>query len=360
MSEGGPYKRTTRVLLSRQTAVRRDFDCPPLFLVYFLLLISLVIPNLCAQVPVSGQIETMDDALQQLAERVSAIPNMRGPLRMQFFQDAAFAAETGKDWQETFRKDLEKVQINVTEDASANLLRVGLAETPTELMLSASVRVNEKEEARFVALPRAMFHGANLPVVPVRIEKQLVFQSADRILDAAAFGDGSDSGLLLLAFRGTELSAIRTDRSGTSKQFASLGAAGARTARDLRGEIAATGSEAQVTLPGKNCRVRWGTADDVKCGGAKVTWRAPVVLTPTCDGGGWKLTADGSDWSSPDLLQVVPDWAGRKSSAALMSDFPGPILSIAAAEVPSAASVVTRNLRTGNYEVYRVTLACGN
>jgi len=72
------------------------------------------------------------------------------------------------------------------------------------------------------------------------------------------------------------------------------------------------------------------------------------------------LTADGADWSAPDLLQVAPDGPGRKGSAALLSDFPGPILSIAAAEVPSAALVVARNLQTGSYEVYKVTLACGN
>ena len=277
---------------------------------------------------------------------------------MEFFQDGAFAAETGKDWQESFKRNLEKVRVSVTEDVGANVLRVGLAETPTELVLSAGVRVNDRQEAKFVSLPRTAFRSLSLPVVPVRVEKQLVFQSGDRILDAAAFSAGNDSGLILLAYWGTDLSVIRT--SGASRQFASLAVAGVRMARDVRGEVGTSGNETQVSLPGKSCRVGWSTADDVKCSGGKPTWRAAVVLTPPCDGGSWKLTADGADWSSPDLLQVVPDGAGRRGSAALLSDFPGPILSIATAEIPSAALVVTRNLRTGSYEVYRVSLACGN
>jgi len=348
------------VLLSSQNAVRRDSDRPPLVPLCFLLIILVVSPHLSAQTQPAAQVATLGDALQQLADRVAAIPNLRGPVRVQFFQEGAFAAETGKDWQEAFRKGLEKSRLSVTEDAGATLLRVGLAETPTELVLSAGVRVNDIEEMRFVTLPRTTFHAANLPVVPVRIEKQLVFQSADRILDAAVYVEGKESGLLLLAYRGTDLSVIKTDGSGASRQFASLAAAGVRTARDLRGEVSAAGNEATVTLPGRSCRVGWATAEDVNCGGAKPAWRTAVVLTPTCDSGGWKLSADGADWSAADLLQVAPDGAGRKGSAALLSDFPGPILSIAAAEIPAAALVVTRNLRTGNYEVYKVTLACGN
>ena len=85
-----------------------------------------------------------------------------------------------------------------------------------------------------------------------------------------------------------------------------------------------------------------------------------MVLTPACGDGGWRLLSDGGDWSTPDLLQVVPDGIGRKGSTALLSDFPGPILSIAAGPSSGSALVVTRNLPTGDYEIYKITLACGD
>jgi hypothetical protein len=339
--------------------VRRNLECPPLIPLHFLLLLFLVIPKVCAQAQTAGQVVTLDEAVQQLADRVAAIPNVRGPLRVQYFEDTGFAGETGKDWQEIFRQELEKSRLSVTEEAGANLLRVGLAETPTEIVLSAGVRMNEKEEVRFVALPRTALHSASLPVVPVRIEKQLVFQSADRLLDAAPLVDGNESGLLVLGYRGTDLSVIKMDSSGANQQVVSLAVAGVRASRDLRGELASHSSDVTVVLQEKTCQVSWSTAGETKCHTGKPVWRAAVVLTPSCDKEGWKLMAGGADWSAPDLLQVVPNGALSKGSAALLSDFPGPILNIAPDQA-SAALVVTRNLRTGNYEVYKITLVCGN
>lgn len=312
-----------------------------------------------AQAQPAGQVVTLDQAAQQLAERVAAIPSVRGPLRLQYFEDPAFAGETGKDWQEIFRKELQKSTLGLTEDPGANLLRVGLAETPTEIVLSAGVRMNEKEEVRFVTLPRTSLLSASLPVVPVRIEKQLVFQSPERLLDAVPIVDGNESGWLVLGYRETELSVIKMESSGTNQQAVSLAAAGVRASRDLRGELVPHSSDVTVVLQGKTCQVSWSTAGQTKCHTGTSVWRAAVVLTPSCDNQGWKLMAHGADWSVPDLLQVVPNAALGKGSAALLSDFPGPILNIAP-DQDSAALVVTRNLRTGNYEVYKITLLCGN
>jgi hypothetical protein len=61
-----------------------------------------------------------------------------------------------------------------------------------------------------------------------------------------------------------------------------------------------------------------------------------------------------------EVLQVVPDGALRESSAAVLSEFPGPIFGTNGEQNPSSALVVTQNLRTGNYEIYKITLACGN
>jgi len=59
------------------------------------------------------------------------------------------------------------------------------------------------------------------------------------------------------------------------------------------------------------------------------------------------------------MLQIVPDDA-IEGQAALVSEFPGPILKIHGAENQDSALIVAKNLRTGNYGVYQITLACGN
>lgn len=328
---------------------------------YFLLSLLLFLA-FCA-VPVHAMLAdstSLDEAISQFVERVAAIPNLRGPLRLQFFQDASFATETGKDWQETFRKEIEKHHLAVTDDPAATPLRVGLAETPTQLVFSAGTRVLEKDEVRFLTLPRTAFRAASLPVAPIRIERQLVYQSQDRILDASSLWNGTEGGMAVLTYHNAAFSVLRLDSSGQSTQTIPLAAAIAQASRDPRGELTIRASDGVVLLPTKSCEFTWIASTEAKCHAPRSVWRTATVLTPSCDAGGWKLLSDGADWAMPDVLQVVPDGSLRQGSAALLTDFPGPILSVNGEQDPASALVVTKNLRTGNYEVYKITLACGN
>jgi len=350
------------VVSSTENAVRRNWDCAPPFLLFlyfplFLFVASMIVH---AQTPAGVQVVTLDDAVHQLVERVATIQNLHGPVRVQYFQGMTPGRGEDTEWQQLLRKELESLRIAVTEDSTANVLRVGLTETPTELVLAAGIRLNEKVEARFVTLPRTAVASSGLPVAPVRIEKQLIYQTPDRIVDAAGSIEGGESELRLLAYRGNELVVTRVDSAGKAKQVVSLAPAGVRITRDSRGELTANASQATVALPGKICQVSWAPGGDAKCHASKPVWRTAVVLTPACGDGGWRLLSDGGDWSTPDLLQVVPDGIGRKGSTALLSDFPGPILSIAAGPSSGSALVVTRNLPTGDYEIYKITLACGD
>jgi hypothetical protein len=238
---------------------------------------------------------------------------------------------------------------------------VGIAQTPTQLVFSASTRVADKDEVRIFTFARTSFRAANLPVAPVRIERHLVYESPYRILDASSLWDDSEGGMALLAYDRGELSALYIAATGEVKQSIPLAAASsAKPSRDPRGELIVRGKDAVIHLPDKSCEFSWFTAADPVCHFTKPSWRGPTVLTPACGAGGWKLFADGSDWTTPDVLQVVHDGLSREGSASLFADLPGPILSINGEQNPAGALVVTKNLRTGNYEVYKITLACGN
>jgi hypothetical protein len=296
---------------------------------------------------------SLDDVARQLADRVAAMPNLHGPLRLEFHADANLAADSS--WQDTLRQELEKRHLTITEEPSASLLKVGAVETPTQLVLTASARVGDRDDVRIVTITRAAFTAPALAVAPVRIARQLVYESSDRILDAAAEG-----GLAVLLYRNADLVALRLDSSGVVKQTVSLAAANPHTTRDPRGELTDKGATAEVLLPGKICEFTWTAGDEPRCRAKKTEWRTATVLTSPCDSSDWKLEARGEDWSSADLLQIVPDSSARAGSAALFNEFPGPILSINGELDPGSALIVARNLHTGNYEVYKITLVCGN
>ena len=261
---------------------------------------------------------------------------------------------------------MEKRSLNLTEDAAAPSLALYAEETPTQVVLIAKTHVAEREEVRLVAVARALLPPGTLPVAPVRLERQMIYEIPDRILDASSLWNGAEGGLALLVYRNLEVVAVRLDSKGVVKQTVPLSAANLKPSRDPRGEMSPRGSVVSVQLWGRICDFSWESPTDVKCrtektaATAKPVWRGATLLTSPCDGSSWKLQSSGSEPNAKDMLQVVPGEAVRESSAAVLSEFPGPILGTNGEQNASSALVVARNLRTGNYEVYKITLACGN
>jgi hypothetical protein len=306
------------------------------------------------------------ETAQKLAERVATIPGLHGALRLEWHPDASWSEGESARCQEILRGEFEKRALNLTEDAGAIALEVFAAETPTHVVLTARTRISERDEVRIVAVARSLLPSGSLPVAPVRLERQMIYESADRILDASSAGNGEDGGLAILLYRNFEIVALRVDRKGSVKESVSLDPANVKPSRDPRGELALHGASASVQLPGKICEFSWGTPGDVKCRSEKPSpanksdWRGQTLLTSACDGSSWKLLNSRSEPNAREVLQVVPDGAMREASAAVLNEFPGPIVGTNREQNPNSALVIAQNLRTGNYEIYKVTLACGN
>jgi hypothetical protein len=348
------------VLSSSNTAVLlKTGFCPLRHLLFALFLLAAIF--VVAKPLHAADAPSVDDAIRQLAERIAATPNLKGPIQLELYDDAAFDDSEGQTWKATLRRQLDLRKLSVTEEPDAPLLRVGATQTPTQIVLAAELLFAGHQELRIIALKRSLLPSEALLSSPVRIEKKLLFASPERILDAASVTRGSAEDLVVLTYRNSDLTALRLDPSGSLKQAFSLSAVGAPPSRDPRSEIAATESDAHLQLPGKLCDFSWAAPSDVKCrASTKTSWRPLPSLSSPCDSTTWKLQADANDWTSGDLLQIIPETASHQGIAALLSDFPGPILSINSTQNSSSALVVSRNLRTGNYEVYKLTLACGN
>ena len=306
------------------------------------------------------------ETAQKLAERVVTVPGLHGAFRFEWHPGANWSEGESARWQATLKGEFEKRALTLTEDAGAPALDVFAAETPTQVVLTAKMRVSDREEVRIVIVPRSLLPSGSLPVAPVRLERQLIYQSADRILDASSLGNGESEGLAILLYRNFEIVALRVDPKGVAKETVSLNPANAKPSRDPRAELTVRGASASVQLPGKVCEFSWEASGEVRCHVEKPSppeepgWRGQTLLASPCDGSNWKMLSSGSEPNAREVMQVVPDGAMREASAAVLSEFPGPIVSTNGERNPSSALVIARNLRTGNYEIYKITLACGN
>ena len=309
---------------------------------------------------------TLRETTQKLAERVATIPGLHGALRLEWHPDANWSEGESARWQEVLRGEFEKRTLSLTEDPGAPALDIFAAETPTQVVLTAKLHVAERDDVRIVAVARSLLPSGSLPVAPVRLERQMIYVSMDRVLDVSSLGNSEDEGLAILLYRNFEIVALRVDLRGAVKEIVSLNLANVKPSRDPRAELTTRGSSVSVLLPGKVCEFSWGAPGEVKCRAekppptSKSDWRGQTLLTSPCDGSSWKLLNSGSELNAREVLQVVPYGAMRENSAAVLSEFPGPIMGTNGERNPSSALVVAQNLRPGNYEIYKITLACGN
>ena len=315
----------------------------------------------CVSTPVAADGDAaLRETAQRFAERVAGIPGLQGALRLEWHPDATWSEGESERWIEKIRDEFERRALNLTGEAGAPVLDVFAAETPTQVVLTAKTRVSDRDEVRIISIARAVLPPAASPAASIRLERQMIYESPDRIVDASAVENAAEGGLVLLLYRNFELAALRVDARGVVKQNVSLNPANWKPSRDPRGEIRMRGTVVFVELPGKSCEFSWESPADLKCRAEKSAWRTETLLTSPCDRSDWKLFSSGTEPNAKDVLQVVPDGALRESSAAVLSEFPGPILGTNGELDPSSALVIAQNVRTGNYEVYKITLACGN
>lgn len=97
-------------------------------------------------------------------------------------------------------------------------------------------------------------------------------------------------------------------------------------------------------------------------------WGNEIASVYSGCGSGWQLLVTGKgDWTKPDEMQAIDIQDRRAQSVSNPVEFPGPIVGLRAfrttrpmgsAAANTQAVAVTRNLQTGRYEAYLLSIAC--
>jgi len=94
--------------------------------------------------------------------------------------------------------------------------------------------------------------------------------------------------------------------------------------------------------------------------GSVQAWGSDLaVLRSNCGSGAQVIASRASNLGAPDALQAYEVANGQASEAAAPLEFAGPVTALwPAASGPSRATAVARNLKTGMYEAFSVSIAC--
>jgi hypothetical protein len=82
-----------------------------------------------------------------------------------------------------------------------------------------------------------------------------------------------------------------------------------------------------------------------------------IEMKSACSGANEFLATGARDYTHTDSLQVFQTESSGTVAISAELEFPGPITALhAVSDTPRA---VVRNLKTGNYEAYRLSISCG-
>ena len=262
------------------------------------------------------------------------------------------------------------------------------AATPPELR----VRVTLSEDTRGFLFVAEVLNGVNqqitmLPWNPppfspakrrIAITKKLLWTEQKPILDVLLVD--SDSQMLVLSTDQVSSYRLIGDR-WTSSATASL-VLPRPMPRDPRGRLEAIAEGFEVFLPVATCTGAWNLELKLTCAGGIANWPGTtrtrwVADRNVLEGDAPSFEDWGSDWasiadpcaagkvviaSSPNSEHdSVRAYQIRDGQANPVSDplpLPGPVTALWPAEAPRQATLVVRNLQTGQYEASRLAVAC--
>jgi hypothetical protein len=312
--------------------------------------------------PVAAGPDALEDGVERLAKKAAALPHERR-MSLVWTSHAALSEQRIERLRTVFLAQMEAAQVRLVQGETAPALRVAIEQTPTQIVFTASV---PSEGSTDVAIEEVARAAAGLDASPgnsVRLEKELLWQQEVKILSAALLPAGADGGNRLVVLTEEALLVYGGGPENWRLATRKVLPGPRQTQRSARAQlIVATESNGRVgvLLPGRRCEADVLDESAVACANATTEWPSGRLMAlPSCGAQTWWLKSDGVDWTEEDRLLLRSAGAG-KEAAAVELGFAGPVLSVSGGDNAGSATAVARNLGSGNYEVYRVALACGN
>ncbi len=321
-------------------------------------------------IPRAARSDALEDSARELGRKIDAVVAAPGELSCDIRNVSTLDLDDVVRIERTLKTELQgrcaRTQANGSE--AANVV-VTLSENVTNLVWTAEIHQGAVDREILQAVPRSAAAPKSTESLPIVLASERFWEGPERLLDAEfAASDTGDRLLVLILPDAVSIRNVSNDLE--NRIDLSLGIS-ASTLREPSGTLSRQdGNFIDVKRERRNCTVSLSTFTVVKCwdvrGDAPLSGVPPlnagqvVPVSTTCTAGkGISLFVTGTgDDTQPDYIQIV---VSRDSGSAVSSnriDFPGPVVAIHGGIAGESATVISRNLRTGNYEAYRLSISC--
>jgi hypothetical protein len=263
----------------------------------------------------------------------------------------------------------DRCVFQVSNDAPTIRVNVTLSENWKNLIWTAEInQAGISKSVALLAVPFSLTTPKSVDAFPVRIASEKFWEGGERVLDAAEAVTANGDQLMILLL--PDVLVVRNASRNTESRINVPLAIPTSELRDPKGTVSQNGNlmeawhgrfDCTISLTGLSLfRCQEQVSDAVAPSNQPFKYKGgQFALTSTnCSkGSDWLVTGTGDD-TQPDTIQIV-EW--RDPAPAVISnqlDFPGPVISIHIATNKTSGRVIVRNLQTGNYEAYRLSISC--
>jgi hypothetical protein len=316
--------------------------------------------------PAPSRADSVEDGLEALALKV-CMPSRKQSVRMNWQEPPERPDIFSESAKNAFLAQLSACGLEITENSEAPLLNIAVQFTPSRLLLIAVIGgAFEPRSARVIEIPRTALAVSSEVLPLVHLRKELLWQQEKPIHSAMEWHDSStQEQYLFLLSQGLFVRLRSKNEVWVEVDSAELPKSDRRS-RTVDSTFVYKYPEAKLELLAarKLCDFDPGgrlsfTCVDTNLGGKTAR------LSSGCGGPLRDIWTDAGDQTQRDHI-----FFGRARVAGAVFppddpmsrslEMPGPVFDVGNTQDSRAVIAVVRNLVTGNYEVYRITLACAN
>jgi hypothetical protein len=330
--------------------------------------------------PMAARCDTLEGAAKEFAHKVAAVLSLRERVAIDIQNLSTLTPEEVDRVSKAFSRAMQDSGFSVSLNGGEAIhVSVTLSENLKGFLWSAEIVQGDASRVVLIAVPRILDDRLVSNSMPIVLRGEKFWEGPEQILDADEATSSTDAGTLFLLQadgliirkKGTDSSfkvEIPTAQSATRTPFGSV-----------QGESACQLLEFSpcvvVTLNGYICTIALETRTVGECHGPRPLGARdpvdPLIFFPRtfprgrsepftemsshC-GAEIQFGTGAGDYTQPDSVQAY-DWRG--ATYVPFSDelsFPGPVMALHVVDrVPTA---IVRNLETGNYEAYRISISC--
>jgi len=325
--------------------------------------------------PFASRADSLEDAARALARKICTAPRQQS-VKINWQVSPELSGALSDSLKKMFISQLSACGMATDNNAEFPILNIAIRGTASKLLLVANlVDSGGTLQIRMTEIRRDTLSISNETSRTPRLQRKLLWQQERPIESAMEWYDPStQEHFLFLVGQGSIVRLRSTNEVWTQVDSAELPKAD-RPSRS-GGSTFLSGkpdTEAKLDLfisrPGppfyqKRCEFAPAGSLSLTCNDSYLGGKQLGIFSE-CTNLLWFLETDSGDFAQRDRIiclspEVAETGLPADEAASHSLEMPGPVMDISALVDSKAAIAVARNLSTGNYEVYRITLACGN